>query len=78
MPRKFKTEEERRAWAEKMKEARLKKKLENQSQAQPKENTLKTEPGKVWIKHKSGDILLVPEWLAQDLIRLGEAQKYEG
>jgi hypothetical protein len=33
--------------------------------------------GKVWILHQSGDKLLVPEWLAEDLIRRGKQKEYE-
>jgi len=81
MPRHFKTEEEKKLWGQKMKEARAKKRLERNSQAEtPKikptnPSELPEIPGKVWVLHNSGDKLAVPEWLAQDLIKEGKAKR---
>jgi len=84
MPRKFKSEEEKRIWIEKMKELKLKKKMErqnqSQSQTQPqiqsqdKPNLPPPESGYIWVKSRS-DILMLPQWLADDLIRKGEVKR---
>jgi len=83
MPRYFRTKKEAKAWGQKMKEARAKKRLEKSSQSQTA--ILKVEtvsisglpeiPGKVWVQHNSGDRLAVPEWLAEDLVKRGEAKR---
>lgn len=83
MPRRFSSEEEKKAWGQKMKELRAKKKAErekdsslNSTSASSIGSVSPTIPaGYVQVKHQSGDILIVPEWLANDLIQRGEAEK---
>jgi len=74
MPMKFNTEEEKRSWAQKMKEARLKKKEEKLKQ-EPKENLVSkgriTRPGYVWLQNEKGEKILLPEWLSNDWIKKG-------
>jgi len=78
---KFNSEEEKKAWGAKMRELRLKNKLkkalstESQlSSPSDKSNLPPPEPGYAWIRGKSGDILMLPQWLADDLIQRGDAE----
>jgi len=81
MARKFKDEKEKKEWGRKMAEIRAKRRLEKQAQSQPstptqnKPNLPPPDPGYVWVKGKSGDILMLPQWLAEDMIRKGDAEK---
>lgn len=82
-PRYFRTREEAKDWGRKMKEARIKKKLEKSSQSQIATSKVESInvsrlpeiPGKVWVQHNSGDKIAVPEWLAKDLEKEGKAKK---
>jgi ribosomal protein S8E len=81
MARKFKSEEEKKEWGRKMAEIRAKKRLERQTQSQPqtlpknKPNLPSPDPGYIWVRGRSGDVLMLPQWLAEDMIKKGDAEK---
>ena len=85
MARKFKSEEEKKAWGQKMKEIRAKKRAEretkkeniSQTNASQVEASNNTGPplGYVRFKHNSGDLLTIQEWLANDLEKRGEGKR---